>query len=307
MFDRVRELKEDSLLRLPNVVGVGAGKKQVKGKDININCIRVYVEKKKPEADMFFQGIVPHTINNVPTDVIEVGKIEAQEYTQKLRPTKCGISIGHFKITAGTLGCLVKDRETGAILILSNNHVLANSNDAQQGDAILQPGKHDGGNIVNDYMATLYKWIPLKWANWSFWKFWMWRKKPQVNYVDAAVAIPSTPSVVTPNIIDIGVPKGTSRAEVGMEVQKTGRTTEYTRGIVLDDDMTVTVNYKKSKPARFKHQILFNAMSAGGDSGSLILDKQNNATALLFAGSEKVTIGSPIQAVLDALNVELVV
>jgi hypothetical protein len=36
-----------------------------------------------------------------------------------------GVSIGHYKGTAGTAGCLVKDKKTGEILILSNAHVLA--------------------------------------------------------------------------------------------------------------------------------------------------------------------------------------
>src|SRR3546814_3161512 len=54
------------------------------------------------------------------------------------RLARSGISIGHAAITAGTLGGLVRDRETGAVAILSNNHVLANSNQGTVGDAILR-------------------------------------------------------------------------------------------------------------------------------------------------------------------------
>jgi hypothetical protein len=50
-----------------------------------------------------------------------------------------GISIGHFRVTAGTLGCLVQDRD-GNRFILSNNHVLADENKAEVGDVILQAG-----------------------------------------------------------------------------------------------------------------------------------------------------------------------
>ena len=54
----------------------------------------------------------------------------------------------------------------------------------------------------------------------------------------------------------------------------------------------------------FEDQILAGAMSQGGDSGSLVLDKDNNAVGLLFAGSNTSTLMNPIQYVLDAFGVE---
>jgi hypothetical protein len=56
------------------------------------------------------------------------------------RPLRIGGSVGHFKITAGTLGCFVRARIGDALHILTNNHVLADENRAKVGDAILQPG-----------------------------------------------------------------------------------------------------------------------------------------------------------------------
>jgi delta-aminolevulinic acid dehydratase/porphobilinogen synthase len=55
--------------------------------------------------------------------------------------------VGHFNITAGTLGCLVKKTavDDDEIFILSNNHVLADSNQAQIGNDIIEPSKLDGG------------------------------------------------------------------------------------------------------------------------------------------------------------------
>ena len=41
-----------------------------------------------------------------------------------MRPAPSGISIGHIDITAGTLGGLVRDRESGDVVILSNNESL---------------------------------------------------------------------------------------------------------------------------------------------------------------------------------------
>lgn len=56
------------------------------------------------------------------------------------------------------------------------------------------------------------------------------------------------------------------------------------------------------------------SFSDGGDSGSLIFDRQLGAVALLFAGGDEggsndmgLTYGNPIRAVLDALKVDLLV
>jgi hypothetical protein len=95
----------------------------------------------------------------------KVGVLRAQQLlppTSRFRPeVPSGVSAGHFAITAGTLGAVVKDRMTGEKLLLSNNHVFANSNDAQLGDAILQPGPADGGQNPGDQVARLERFIPL--------------------------------------------------------------------------------------------------------------------------------------------------
>ena len=104
-------------------------------------------------------------VSGVPTDVWEVGEIRAlQARTDRWRPAPGGVSIGHYKITAGTLGCIVRDRATGDRLILSNNHVLANSNDAAPGDAVIQPGAADGGNVNDDTFATLERFCPIEFS-----------------------------------------------------------------------------------------------------------------------------------------------
>ncbi len=48
--------------------------------------------------------------------------------------------------------------------MLSNNHVLANSNDATAGDAILQPGPADGGRLGPDTIAVLERFCPIEFA-----------------------------------------------------------------------------------------------------------------------------------------------
>ena len=50
-----------------------------------------------------------------------------------------------------------------------------------------------------------------------------------------------------------------------------------------------TIKGRVDNQARFARQIVTSAMSAGGDSGSLLLDMDNRAVGLLFAGSPTVT------------------
>ncbi len=73
-----------------------------------------------------------------------------------------GISVGHKDISAGTLGGYVRDNVTGELMILSNNHVLANVDAGKVGDAILQPGNADGGTLPADKIGTLARFVPLR-------------------------------------------------------------------------------------------------------------------------------------------------
>ncbi len=96
-----------------------------------------------------------------------------------------------------------------------------------------------------------------------------------------------------------------------MGVEKVGRTTGYTQGNVFDVQATMKVKYSFGI-ATFDDQIIIQgtpgAFSAGGDSGSLIVDRgSKRATALLFAGSTAFTIGNKLDRVLTALGVTLVI
>jgi hypothetical protein len=58
------------------------------------------------------------------------------------------------------------------------------------------------------------------------------------------------------------------------------------------------------KMAIFTDQLMAGAMSAGGDSGSLVVSG-NLVVGLLFAGSEKTTVINRVQNVMSALNVTI--
>jgi len=66
---------------------------------------------------------------------------------------------------------------------------------------------------------------------------------------------------------------------------------------------TLSVFYGAPGVALFRHQIITTAISAGGDSGSLLMDGGLNAVGLLFAGSPFVTIYNHIADVELALGV----
>jgi hypothetical protein len=293
----VKEVNEEKILALPNVLGVGIGYKEIGGKETTELCIKVYVEKKLPQTKLPAEEIVAETVDEIKTDVQEVGLIEALSYTSRIRPAKSGYSIGHYKITAGTFGCLVRDTcYPCRIHILSNNHVLANSNVANIGDPILQPGRVDGGTYPADMIARLSRFIPIRFNNPAFY-----------NLVDAAIALPTDYRNVIASVVALGIPKGTVEAILGMTVVKSGRTTQTTAGKVTGVDVTVAVGYGGGRVAHFRNQIITSNMSQGGDSGSLLMSRADQkATGLLFAGSSKVTVHNNIANVLIALGVEIV-
>lgn len=293
----VKEEKEEELLGRKNVIGVGIGYKEKGGKETSELCVKIFVEKKIKKEKLAEDDMVPKTYEKVKTDVMEVGHIEALSFTSRIRPAKPGYSIGHYKITAGTFGCLVREVcPPCRILILSNNHVLANSNAASIGDPVLQHGPYDGGTYRADMIARLSKFVPISFGS-----------SLRYNLVDAATALPTNQRNVIASIVNLGIPKGTVEATLRMDVVKSGRTTQTTAGRVAGIDVTVAVGYGASGTAYYRNQILTTNMSQGGDSGSLLLSRaERKATGLLFAGSSSVTIHNNIANVLMALGVEIV-
>src|SRR3989449_1180431 len=97
---------------------------------------------------------LPGMLEGDPVTQRVTGRLMAlSDPTQRQRPAPMGFSVGHPAITAGTIGARVRDA-LGRVYILSNNHVLANSNDANIGDPQYQPGPFDGGTAA-DQIATL--------------------------------------------------------------------------------------------------------------------------------------------------------
>ncbi|MGH6945790.1 MAG: hypothetical protein ACREDZ_00540 [Kiloniellales bacterium] len=284
--------------RLLSIGVAPAGRKSVR--------LAVRVQRRALLESPAVERIVALARNEV--DLRYVGRIQKRAsvpwYQKRQRPLRIGCSIGHFEITAGTLGCFVTKDERS--MVLSNNHVLANENNGSPGDAILQPGSYDGGKRSSDTVGILAEFVPLR--------------PRATNLVDAAIADLRPRIGIRPGPIQgLGGLAGVAPPldGAGARVAKLGRTTGLTHGRVTAFELDDVVVAYEAGNLTFDDQIEiegqgFGPFSDGGDSGSLIVNRRVQGIALLFAGSDQggrngagLTYANPLPTVLDALGVEL--
>jgi len=293
----------DALLRIPGVLGTAVG--LLPSGKLGVKIL---------VADTSVHGL-PDLLDGVPVATQVTGLILARSTpTTRTRPAPLGFSVGHPAITAGSIGARVIDGG-GNVYVLSNNHVLANSNDATIGDPALQPGPYDGGTAPADQIGTLFAFKPIDFS------------ASGANTFDAAIALSSIDNLgnATPTDDGYGTPSATifgdanhdglfddRNALLNLAVQKFGRTTKLTHGQITAINATVMVCYEVFfgfciKSARFVDQLVIEpgTFSGGGDSGSLIVtdDDAKNPVALLFAGSSTQTIANRIDLVLQYFGV----
>jgi hypothetical protein len=334
-------LPEDPRLQKPNVIGVGIGVKEADGELTGEPALLVLVTHKVSEDELRSDELIPSTVQDISTDVVEIGEVVAEQFmpeggdggamatqeapllmsevgiqtlTKRVRPAEGGYSVGHKDITAGTIATAVYDILPGGTIsppapgvgiparyfILSNNHVLANSNAGAIGDPVLQPGPFDGGFFPADVVARLSRFIPITFEP----------PMPRAfhrNLVDAALAEAAYHDIDREIhwVGNIRAWRRKANVTVGTLVQKSGRTTNYTVGRVIAVNATIDVGYGGGRVARFLDQIVTTNMSAGGDSGSLISTLDEVAVGLLFAGSSVATIANQIENVRALLRVEV--
>ena len=159
--------KGSDYLKDPNVTSIGVGRKNGDGPESIVFTVGEKVELEVLErldtkalpAEIEVEGFT------VPTDVVErkyepsYKLVETQTLgllKTRLDPVLPGASVSHIKGTAGTLGMMVFDRETGAPCILSNWHVL-HGNRGAIGDEIVQPGPFDDNNTAGNVCGELLR------------------------------------------------------------------------------------------------------------------------------------------------------
>ena len=318
--DNARELKARLSRRLRGGPGASALGATVRWSGVALGLTPVGSDQvhlairlvDRADADVVLTGIGDAARQEVDVRVIGPVRLLSSpagwspgDLQRRVRPLRPGLSIGHPDVTAGTLGGFVRRPGAEGLLVLSNDHVLANSDAATVGDVALQPGVADGGTAA-DRIGALAAFHRLG--------------ADRGNLVDAAVAALNDGVEADPTAYP-GGPLAAAVAAVDevdpdQLVEKVGRTTGHTRGRITAVEVDgVGVQYDDGTRT-FDDQLeiegLAGAFSAGGDSGSVIWRSTDRAPlGLLFAGSTEggragggVTFANPLATVLRTLGVE---
>ncbi|MEN0015913.1 MAG: hypothetical protein AAGC46_21285, partial [Solirubrobacteraceae bacterium] len=292
----VKQQIEDELLARPGVVGVDINEKVSDGAPTGQLAIVVYVEEKKPKSKLKGDQLIPAEIEGIPTDVKEEvvepypARVALDEAVPFTDPTKYstlhgGISMGPCRsvhldppdapssgdyIFVGTLGAIVRDRDTNAAMALTNFHVACVDSHWSVGDKQCQPGRVDGGTCPTDTFGSL-------------------QRATLSTHVDGSVVSIDPGKATDCSIEEIGAVKGKAAAVLNSVVRKRGRTTGLTYGKVTSVDASVTINYGDGLGNHtLKNQIRIEpdttknpVFSDHGDSGSVVVDAANKVIALM--------------------------
>jgi len=259
--------------------------------------LAVRLQDKVLHVDSIGKLIAEMTHHEPEVRFIGAARALAASQQSQHRPLEPGLSVSHMLGSTGTIGCVVNEVATGKELLLSNNHIFANENQASRGDNIYQPGSIDGGTVL-DKAAELVRFETITFGG--------------NNEIDAALAECSGTTCHTrPTGLQFsGQPRSTQLSR-GVVVSKIGRSTGLTTSTVSAIGVkNIHVNYVTGS-AIFDDQVEIQAPATGlfadnGDSGSLVVDGVGDAVALLFAVTESGTAyGNPIATVLSKLGITL--
>ncbi|GLZ38816.1 DNA/RNA non-specific endonuclease [Actinokineospora sp. NBRC 105648] len=274
----------------PNVTSVGVGHKVRGGKRTDEVAVQFTVgTKAEPEAlEALGTEPLPESVTvagvEVPTDVLErsyrpdfrvVAEAEVDERKTRVDPVRPGVSVGHPKISCGTVGAIVYDRADGTPYVLSNWHVL-HGPDGALGDTVVQPGSHDDNRTDRTGLGPLVR--------------------SHLGIAGDAAIAGVVGRGVDASVLGLDVaPAEIGEPELGDKVVKSGRTSGVTHGVVRRVDTIVKIDYGGAEGTRqigcFEigpdpaHEAPGGEISQGGDSGSAWLFKSaNGRTAKVLAG-----------------------
>jgi hypothetical protein len=323
--------------------GVSIGPRVRKGKTGKQVCVVVKVKQKVRDKSRIADSVRLDKLKSeigADIDVVEVAQpavssavdwgtiiLPGGNTDQQLDPPSCGCSVGpQGSGLTGTCGAVVFAGD-GDKHILSNNHVLAGlvgtiqpdgiSNGLPDGHPIQHVGRADDSGGAKPIALLASDTPSLRLSRFE-------SNNMQVSLLDAALARCDPSGAVLPQLIEVGNiqpdPLPSGQITPGMRVQKVGRTTGLTHGIVSNDadHMTPAIGYQLNNGdkvfARFNN--VFAVQSAGGgvfsdrgDSGSIILtdpddeDEDPQAIGLLFAGNGQLTWFFPMDFVFEELNI----
>jgi hypothetical protein len=268
---------------------VGIGRKIVNGRATDQLALRVYVTAKRPLAQLSPEEEVPEEFTfrslgeedevAIATDVIETPPAVFEvDPTDRIRPAPGGVSVDAISGTAGTLGGWVWDETDDTIVALSNHHIFGHA----MGTDTIQPGPTDGGSSPADKIGDVKRGIP--------------RSAVSTNTVDCAISDADSSDIYDLQVLDIGPAVYATRvATLDMLVEKFGRTTEHTFGIIEDADYEPTVGgFPFDDCLRIEVVDPSPDWSAGGDSGSLVFAQEPISPGSAIKGVVGLHFGGPL-------------
>jgi hypothetical protein len=300
------EVREE-LMKIPGVVGVGLGIKETDGKNTDQIAFRVYVEQKKSPGELPPGQHIPKQIRGFLTDVIVVMRVKEPDITERrnldhYRPITGGIAVGTEKggSSYGTLGWFLfyDTPEKSGNVLLSNYHVLFGHDEAAD-HKVAQPKYRKSCCCECDVVGKL-----------------IWGKKD--DKVDMAIAwvnddIDIEFILQNNNAADRITVHGTGTAVVGETVRKIGARSGFTRGVVQDihavavlasprtgsegqaiNSYTDQIQVNPHPDDDYETEEGVHSFGNHGDSGSMVVNGENNIVGIHFYGTTTDNAGNPL-------------
>ncbi|MFD7445921.1 DNA/RNA non-specific endonuclease [Streptomyces sp. NPDC059909] len=274
--------KGPSYLADPNVTSIGIGYRQKDDETVKELTLQFTVDVKTSEPEVL-EALgtteLPEAIEvdgvEVPTDVIQrsyttqfrvVAEAQSPIRKQRLDPILPGASVGHVEVSAGTIGCIVFDRNDATPYVLSNWHVL-HGPDGALGETVVQPGPHDDNRITLNRLGIL--------------------KRSHLGMAGDCAVATIEDRQFSREILELGVaPEDLGEPELGDKVIKSGRTTGVTHGVVRRIDTLAKIDYGEGVGEQIigcfeigidpDNPPADDEVSRGGDSGSVWMFKAGN-------------------------------
>lgn len=317
-LQEVYDAAKAQLMQIPGVVGVGIGIKETDGELTEDLAFRVYVTEKKDLSELPPEHVIPDEIMGFKTDVLKVYQPKLRVFVEReddtnFRPLQGGIRIGAQDVSGhGTLGWFGTLNSDSSTVLLTNKHVVY-SKTQETTTATKRVGQSSYSRVCCCECGEIGQTIV----------------GIKNSDVDCAIARVDSEIAVTLILNNDNTPErisvtGTAAAVVGETVRKIGMRSSFTTGTVIDIGAVTTT--PPTDPAGttvsvIPNQILIRpvdaetyeiengkkAFSNYGDSGSVIVNEDDEIIGLLYSGDEDnysvdITFANNIANVLTALS-----
>jgi hypothetical protein len=290
----IKDRAADLFLKIPHVNAVGIGSRERNGRPTGEPSIKVFVTRKKPEREVPPEELIPASFEGLPTDVVEMAPAIRRSVDgvthpggmiadlTDLDPLRGGVSISlEGKKGLGTLGCILRDKQDGsAIYALANYHVVAKDNKLSRSRRVAHPSTR-GPDFEFEFDEANTKGIVAEGTLDALRDAAVFRLDQGVHWI--------------PFVEGIGYLQGwrdvsvTQAAAGTFQVRKRGTKTLLTGGVVtaIADMEIEKLRHKNLLIIRPNHPDPPGSdtwfFADEGDSGSVVVNDQNEVVGLYFA------------------------